>query len=660
MNKKTVLNATPLMDGRITNRRQEIKTQIVSYVLNQRSLTGELSIFKLQSIIEGEVGLNLDESTIRAVMNELEDQGYVSHMKSDDYKIHSSPSIRGLSERVDDIWIEYRSRLRDNDGDQGIDYKLDNHRNAFEEVFTRFFENIQGQTESLDNYSGSGSIENELDPVISGVADDFPLLDSVFFQDEVMSYIKEQTPELLQFVGTLYTGTINYDILSKENEMGDLDFDDASPAEKILFLDTNILIGLLCETDELYPVVSSMCEKANDLGYNLYYLPATSDELQHVVNRAKNTLTGFSDNSGDLDNQFVRDCNNREYRTKSQYVTELDRWADTLTEDWDINRWTQTFDTGNQDRELIKNWIRKLDELEDDGDKSGPQIRHDTELISSTLQTRNQASQDIVVGPFAVTNNDSLLSINEMGKGELWNKGVALHPQDWLDYLIAFTPVEFTDEDRADIAEAVISTATKFDDHIDLEDYLNILAIRSDLSDKSESFLKDMVYGTPLENKLTSAIERGNYGELENQGQEILSELNDQLKKNIEQKEQLKKASNKAQQEMQRRKQLESVVNEMSAVEINNVQNTSQEVEVSINQQTINQLEFLEEQLRDAVDKSIDESELPEPPEDYSDPDTVIDWLQQLDEKLTATENHAERFSQLIPIVTGLLTSFSV
>lgn len=662
MDRETVLNATPLMDGRITNRRQEIKTKIVSYVLNQRSLTGEVSTFKLQAMIEREIGLNLDESTVRVVMGELEEQGHVSHVKSNTYEIHSSPNVRALSERVDDVWIEYRNRLRENDRDEGIDYQLENHREAFEEVFKRFFESIRGQTESLNDYSGSASIENKLDPIISEVAEDLPLRNPDLLKNEVNNYIKEQTPELLQFIGTIYTGTINYDLLIKENDIDNLDFEDAPPEQKKLFLDTNILIGLLCETDQLHPVASSLCVRAKELDYDLYYLPATSDELQHVIDRAKNTLSGFSESGSDadLDNQFVRDCRNRDHRTKAQYKTELDRWADTLTDEWGIKMWSQTINIDNQDRALIKNWIEQLDEIEGDGDKIKPQIDHDTEIICSTMQTRNQASQNIVVGPFAVTHNDSLLSINKMGKGELWNKGVALHPQDWLDYLIAFTPVEFTDEDRADIAEAVISTATKFDDNINLEVYLEILAIRSDLSDKKESFIKDMVYGTPLENKLTSAIERGDYEELENQGQDLLSELNKRLKENIEQKEQLKKASSKVQEEKQRRKQLESVINEINAVEVNNIQNVSQEMDMSVNQEIINQIEFLEQQLRDTVDTSLEESELPEPPEDYSDPNKVVEWLQQLDKKLSSAENYAERFRHLAPTVTGLLTSFGV
>lgn len=662
MDKDTVLDATPLMDGRIANRRQEIKTQIVSYVLDQRSLTGEISTFKIQVAIENEVGLDLDESTIRATMNELEERGYVSHIKSDTFNVHSSPDVRGLSERTDDVWIEYRRRLRESGGDQGIDYKLDYQREAFEEVFRRFFGSIQGQTDTINEYTGSNSIENQLDPVISEVADELPLKGEELFEEEISNYINEQTSELLQFIGTIYTGTINYDLLSKENDIEDLNFKEAPPEQKKLFLDTNILIGLLCETDQLHPVVSSMCDRAEEMGYKLYYIPPTSDELQYVIDRAKNTIGGFPEESGDtdLDNQFVRDFRNREHRTRAQYKTELDRWADTLADEWEIEMWSQTFDTDDEDRILIRNWIEKLDELEDDGNKVEPQIKHDTNLICSTLETRSKAGQDIVVGPFAVTNNDSLLSINEMGKGELWNKGVALHPQDWLDYLIAFTPVEFTNEDREDIAEAVINTATRFDDHLDLEDYLGILAIRSDLSDKSKDFLEDMVYGTPLENKLNNAIERGDYEELENQGQELLSELNDLLRENVKQNEQLQKASSKAQEEEQRRKQLESVIDDINAVEINNTQNVSQEVDVTVNQTTINQLEFLEKELRDAVGTPIEENGFPEPPENYSDPDSVINWLQQLDEKLSTAESHSKRINQLAPIVTGLLTSFGL
>lgn len=575
------------------------------------------------------------------------------------------PIKKRLSGEIEPVWIEYKNKLKKSDYDRGIDYKIENHHSAFKEVFIEFFNTVRKNERSLDEYSEGVKFEDNLDAVLSDVVDKKALLDEEVFEDLFQQYVDEETSTLLNFVGTIHTGVINYDLLSEEDDIDELNFSKASDQEKDLLLDTNTLIGLLCETDEIHPVVSSMCKRSRESGYDIYYTENTKEELKHVINRARKSLSGFpgEGNSADVDNQFVRDFKNKRKKnniTKSQYITYLDRWPDTLEEEWEVKLSHIDSSLDKKERRLVKNWVDKLDEMEGDGEKSEPQIKHDTNLIASTVKARREVEKEVAVGPFAVSNNNSLLSINKFGKGELWKKGVVLHPQDWLDYLVAFSTTNITKEDKEEVAKAVLSTATEFDDEVDLDGYIEILAARANLSSRSQSHLRDLIYGTELEKKLTSAIERGDHEELESTGKELLEELNELIKEDVDKNEKIKRISSENIAQKERINQLEEVVSDLGGVKIENTQNVEQNVEVTVEQETKQQLEFFEEELREAVGGSFEDSEIEEPPEDYSDPREVKEWLSEVESVLSSGTNIAEDAKKLKPMLTGLMALFGL
>jgi len=379
MENESILNAAALMDGKLTERRKEIKSNIIKHVISKRNLDGKITSFEIQSAIETEFGLEIEEPVIRSCLEELDDNDIVSHIKSGSFEITESPKQTDIRSEIEPIWMEYKRILRSTDYDQAIDYSLENHRDAFEEMFIRFFNTAIENNKDLKNYVGKQIFEDKIDDIISEITDNMPLKNEEIFENTFFNYLNQETSKLLDFVGTIYTGIINYDLLSKER---DIDFENAPEENLKLFLDTNILIGLLCKTDDLHPVVSSMCNRANELGYELYYTQETTEEFKHVKDKALNNLKGFpkKDSDVDIDNQFITDYRNRKSITKSRYELEVNRWHKTLKENWDITQWNGTNSISDQSQSLIRNWVEKLDEIEGSGEKIGPQIDHDTSL----------------------------------------------------------------------------------------------------------------------------------------------------------------------------------------------------------------------------------------------------------------------------------------
>ncbi|RZV12273.1 hypothetical protein BDK88_1171 [Natrinema hispanicum] len=662
MDKRSLLNAVTLMDGRLIERRNEIKRKLTEHLIAHNYVSGQFEIHDVQKAMERETGLEVKEAAIESALQSLEDDEVVKHVSGDTYRATNPPTKKNFATEFEPVWFEYKDLLENSNYDRQIDYKIDNHKNALEDFFLTFFHTALENSGDLDHSDGNTLLNNDFPSVLSDVVERRSFLEEDIFKEKLEEYVENRSSTLLRFTGTIYTGIVNFDLLSRERY---IDFSNAPDANKILFLDTNILIGLLCKTDPIHPLVSSICDRSQELGYDLYFLPPTSEELEYVIEKADKFLNTPSKTGKEADNQFVVDFTNRGniHRTE-RYFTEINRWRKTLDENWNITQWNDNTQINETDYTLIKNWVRKVDELESDGEKSAEQIAHDTKLIASATAVRSSISDDLLVGPFVVSNNSSLLSINDFGKKETWENGVVIHPQGWLDYLVAFSPAKFTENEKEDVAEAIISTASTFDQGIDLDGYLDILASRSELEGENKEFLKDIVYETPIISKLESTIEEGDNELLESEGRELMNQVNELLREKVDNDKQLRNVSESYKEEKERRKieeekrkELEKVIEDTSGLEITNIQKSNQEMKVQVTQDMRQNIEKFSNDLESALEGSFDKNNVPEPPDDYSNVDSVISWLEKVEKILSTAEKIPDKAKQLQPYAIGLLAS---
>ena len=166
MENESILNAAALMDGRLTERRKEIKSNIIKHVISKRNFGGKVTSFEIQSAIETEFGLEIEEPVIRSCLEELGNNNIVSHIKSGSFEITEPPKQTDIRSEIEPIWLEYKRILRSTDYDQAIDYSLENHRDAFEGVFIRFFNTAIESNKDLNNYVGKQTFENKIDDII--------------------------------------------------------------------------------------------------------------------------------------------------------------------------------------------------------------------------------------------------------------------------------------------------------------------------------------------------------------------------------------------------------------------------------------------------------------------------------------------------------------
>jgi hypothetical protein len=594
-------------------------------------------------------------------MVKLESEDVLRHNSDGQYQVVKQKETTSFDDLFEPVWEEFKQTIASSDYDRQIDYKLDNYRDALREFFFIYYRSLiqdakdpTGVSEYLSNPLSDRSFSDAIDQTIN----DKPVQDGEVFRELLEDYIQYESDTLTEFFGTIYVGVVNQDLLSRAQ---DLDLSAANEGKKILFLDTNAIIPLVCNTDPLNPLVVSLCERSQELDYDIYYLPITAKEMDRVVNKTQQNLSGFQKHSqsDSFDNQFVEDFNRRnDIVSSDSYSTRIGKWRSILDTEHNVSEYTDNPEMSS-DYDVVEAWVRELDKLESDEYKSAEQVEHDTRLIMSILTLRNMRPDGPVIGPFGISNNKALLPINRFG-AEKWNDGVLIDPQGWLNYLVTFTPAQFVDESERDVAKAIISTAADFDDGYSLDEYLDLIIAKSNMSEESE-FLKEIILEAPLANQLENAARRGDGEIVEETGYKILDGIEEYIKKERRTTQKLRKTAKKyneeqreKEKERERRKQLEEVIENAKGIELN--VNVNQEMRIQVTQEMQNDLNKFISDLEETLNGGFEGSEVPAPPENRSDPDQVRNWLKTVDETLTRAESVTDSAKRLAPYAKGLLS----
>jgi len=376
-------------------------------------------------------------------------------------------------------------------------------------------------------YTHYGSTDELLQDAIDSL--DYKIPEEEIFKDTVENYLKDPEKELLSFINNCYTSAVNKDILERENDF--VDFPSVPDRNRKLILDTNTLVVLLADTDDLHPLMSSVCDKSSsdEVNFDLHYTSQTADELDDLIDHSNRIMSGVPNSHKDSsdNNQFVDDFGNKKDTEWEEYVEYLRNWREFLEKEFSVTEIDFNF-TPNKKiknetrRRLIEKSEGMLDEfwLE--------KYAHDWELLGTVARSREFS--EWTFGPFALTFDDDL---NEIGRefrdeGEFNNivgdQTLTIHPQQWLNYLIAFSSVDINSEDREKFSMAVLQATSDFDEGLDIYEYIHKFAPKVDVDVDNEENLKEILLNHRLSDELEEALEEDEDIRAEKVSREILTD----------------------------------------------------------------------------------------------------------------------------------------
>jgi len=286
------------------------------------------------------------------------------------------------------------------------------------------------------------------------------------------------------------------------------------------------------------------------------------------------------------------------------------------------------------------------------------------------------------VGPNVIYRDKDVLRTSNSGQPHFWDYNIAVHPRQWLNYLLAYTSVEFDEDDWDNIARGILDMSTSFDEEWTIEKYARVLSDKLDHGGNPETLKKFMIE-SPKSRDIKQGLREKDGNKAEKAIAETAGNKNfcQAFKNSLEADERVDQMLETINQQREKIDELESNQDESSTVvevdassETNvnqNVDATSQSGSEATStavssaqskQELVNNVNKFIEMLDMNLEGGIENSDVPSSPEDPSNLEETKQWLNNFVDYVNTGSQVAQgakllapTAKELIPAVAALL-----
>lgn len=691
MDKKSLLNAAPLLQGELLDRRQELKNNLVKYALTLDRCPENFESDDLISLINRKFGIKMDVAVVTSCLQELEQKGVIKHSQSGEYNLIEKPSSVTFDKLTDPVWEEFSDELQEENEEIDI-YNINKSMEpAFKDFLMEFFLDIAESFEALSEYQVDTIYTDNTEDLIKETIKSHNLRDENTFEVVLTDYIKnpKKSEKLLEFTDKVYRGVVNIDLLARERDAEFPEIADVPTQNKVIILDTNTIVNLLCETDRLHPLATKVCEKSVENDFDLYFTNETRKELNGLIRWAEQEMDGIYNGNRSFetaDTQFVKDFRKKDEVSWDEYINRVRDWEETVQE-WDITEFDKDIEPNNkvlaEAKELLIEYEGELTQ------QSLDRLNHDASLFGYAAQSRVKSDSDF--GPFILSfHNDFTDAGNKLVEkdglqGIIGNHVLAMQARNWLNYLLSFSSIEFDEEDRKEVSLAILQGATNFEEALSIKDYSRLLVPKLELEAEDEEYLANYLRGHPLHEELQDALNENKGHKAEKISRQMIKD--EEYKKTIQNErkfhERIQHASSRVEElesevenKDERVEELEQRVEELeddkgdtfiiqggTAIADSNAEAEAKaEAKIEFEEKYESLVEKFEEKISDDIGEitdglpdDFDESAIENPPKGDSNIEDKKEWLQTISALITVSGSTTGAFSQLQPEINEVL-----
>lgn len=690
MNKQSLLEVAPLLEGELLEQRQELKKNIVKYTLSQERFPTEFTLSRVTAYSDSNFGIKIETSAAASTLGELQEEQLVKHVHESKYEIVEKPETISFNKLADPVWNEFCKILAQSDNDIDIHYLDRNMENSFKDFLLEFFLDISGSFEALNEHQIDTLYSKDLEDLIDKSASSHEFQNESAYKRNLKEYLQNprEQEELLKFTDKTYRGIVNIDLLSREGELDFPPISDIPQKNRMVILDTNVLVNLLCKTDNLHPIASTVCETSLNNGLDLVYLEETKEELNRLLQGAENEMSGIYDGDKKIstaDTQFVKDFQRSDEAVSwDEYISKAKEWKDTVRE-LGITELDCNYKPNQKVTENAKELLIEADDKISDGFIR--RVNHDASMLGYAAQYRVRSRGNF--GPFVLSFHNAFTeTCNKLVQRDGLQGIIGPHPlgmqsRSWLNYLMSFSSAGFDEDNRRQVSLAILQGATKFDDSLSIQEYARLLVPKAGLKKEDEKHLGKYLREHPLSKELEKALERDDGQKAEDLSRQILTD--DEYRQTIQEErdfgKRIKKASSRV-NEMQSKLELKDnkinqLEEEIDKLKRNggsptiNIQGgtavANAEAEASVNVEFKQQYENIANEFAELDDEKVidimvglpdrfDEFKLNDPPSESSSIPKKLEWLQTASAVLTLSDKIPEWANQLQPDVMELIS----
>lgn len=646
--------------------------------LTECNINEQYDLSTIKQMINSVCKCSLKEEDIITIFSELESGGEVEHVNRFVYKLVKRQSIPDFQTLSEPVWKEFSSYLK-NEIPKFDPFIHKDAKTIFNSVLLKVLSGftiskpLETQMESVQLIDIDRIIKEELNKVY--FPDDF----GYKFPKIIVAYFNSKSPQILEFVFTCYYGLINIDLVTREQEMPNIDFGNEI---NCLIVDSNFIISLLCTTDSTHPLSAALVGNCIKSNIPLYYMPCTKEEVNSLIKAVNIDMSGFTSKKRSLkDNQLIMDHIklNISWREYSIY---LDSWEQILESKFAI-KMIDKIQERCYNPELIADIKNRL-KLADDF-RCEERLRHDSKYchrfrlednynhdavcIGCIIEFKNQAEiSEKKRGPWFLT-YDSLLSFVNISHNYFDNFGHVISPRMLINYILAYSKIEYTEEDKEEMAIAILKYSLKQkSDFLTLDEYSRLVAEKLNLPLANAELIKEIFINSAFNDELEKSLNQENSEDPDTIAFKILtsptiSELVGKIAETTHEKEakaaQIRKLGETVQE-------LKSKLCEQDAYIKGLEQKDPVNLTVNVNQNISNNITFAEnvpQYIKSLIDllesqNAFEEGIIEKPPKHF-DIGAANKWLSGVKTALENVQGIKEGVLTLLPFITSTLASLS-
>lgn len=662
MDASILVRLSPLTTGPILMRRREISRAFTRAGLSTYNDNDTFNLKDLSLKITSLASINLDNDVLISILEDFCNEGAIEHVSELKYNIKQKIKIPSFDELIQPVWDEFAEFLRTRYS--SFDHKMDyDARLVFNSILLSMSMNIvqsqKTQFESLPINDFRGIIESEAKK----------LKWKTKFADIFSEYILSSSPNLADFIFSIYSGIINMDLISKEKDMPKFNLIDNV---RFILLDTSFLVSLICKTEPNYALSLAVSSQSKKRGIPLYYTKETRNEMRRFIRGSSHEMRNgliIKGNPKIIRSQFVRDyikSNSIDGVTWPDYFASLENWEQMVKLEHSISVIPENFKYDEDVYYYVKKMVPIFDHARTDdqpnnikGFREGSQIEHDAVCLGIVAKARDDNNEKASVGPWFLTFDNLIFAVGEFYKNTgRQNMGLVIQPRRWLNYLLTFSTTEFKDSDRRDVAKAIILFTARTDSKISLKDYSSLITSKLGLENEDRDIILDIFLKSPLIAELQRALSTDSGGDADRIAQSIMenekfieSVINERevRRDNERLKEKIKELNSKFIEAESARTALEKSLSQRISIEV--VTTLEMNIDTKIN----GLITQLEAELPDGFEKN----GIPEPPKVVSSASKLKEWLSTTKEVIETSKSISMGAKALLPYISLLVDTVS-
>lgn len=660
-----IIRIIPLTKNVLVEKRQNIRKSIILAALSRFKEDSIFTVDDLTNKIKDMTKCTINRTIVITNLDDLVKNGTIKHMGQLDYALKKDIDIPAFQEKTEHIWEDFLQHLREKytDYDTYID---SNARALFDEVLLRLLIKFKISSGALNNQIEIlpfGSFKKDIESII----DKYPLSKNLSkkYPDIISTYLQSKSKILLDFIYKFYSCIINTDLVLREQEIPEIDF---SSNFKFLLVDTSFLVALMCTTDSLYPLASTIIHQCKKYDMPLYYTYKTQQEMWIFINGSKKEMEGLTTSKKPVvRSQFVKDL--LKQRTSwNDYTIYLNSWQRYVESQHNITPLPKHLEN-RLDKDIYQYVIKTLPILStlqiDERTKFNPtyiprtrnetQIEHDAYCLGLISHIKKDATEeDVHLGPLFLTFDNLLSGLNTSYLLKEDEFGLLIQPRTMLNYLLIYSKIDFERDEKEYVAQAIIKfTISEPETSLEIEEYIRLTTFKVHLDEPDIEVVKEIFLKSPLLNELKKALKlnRGDlvddvaYHILSNEGyvNTVIEERRTRERLRMVAKELIGKK-----EELSKERAAREALERTATQNISITTNINTNINVTIQNEVKNLISLLEAE-------NAFEDGLLEKPSDISTKEKIIGWLKYTKDTIEGSNAVKDGLKALLPFITHLI-----